>query len=95
MFTSRYHSNEEGITFVDPNGFKPILKFPFSLILMQLTELLLQDGIKDILDHWCMRNCRPGQFVDIINNNVRKTLKAHDDTLFCDNDAARSNSDEL
>ena len=73
-FISRYRSDEEGNITVDLNGFK--------------MEILSQDDIEEVLDHWRLRNRRSGKFVDIMDGNVWKTLEAHDGTLFFDNDCS-------
>ena len=62
---------------------EPILKYPFSSILHQLTEILSQEGIEDLMDAWRYRTDRhPDVLSDIMDGRVWKTLKAHDGTLF-------------
>ena len=61
---------------------EPILKYPFSPILHQLTEILSQEGILDLMDAWRYRTDRhPDVLLDIMDGRVLETLKAHDGTL--------------
>ena len=75
---------------------EPILKYPFSPILHQLTEILSQEGILALMDAWRYRTDRhPVVLSDMIDGRVWKTLKAYDGTLFLDTSPDRVSKDEL
>lgn len=78
-----------------PDRLRPVLKYPYKPLIVQLMELLARKGIEDELERWRSRERRPGEYVDMMDGEVWKTLKAVDGTPFFDNAATRSYSDEL
>lgn len=75
--------------------FKPIRKFPFNPISNQLASLLGREGMEELLDRWRQRERTDEELLDMMDGQIWKTLKAHDNTRFFDNCPSRKDIDEL
>jgi hypothetical protein len=64
----------------------PIVKYPYLPLSEQITSILRIPGIKALLDEWCKKPRKTGEYTDIFNSNIcRNRLRALDGSLFFSN----------
>ncbi|KAF8547618.1 hypothetical protein OG21DRAFT_1490052, partial [Imleria badia] len=70
----------------------PVLNFPYLSLSEQIKDLLKIPGLEVVLDEWCTKDRKPGEYIDIFDGMVCRTkLKAPDGKLFFSNNADKKN----
>ena len=71
------------------------LKYPFFPISQQLAEIIMQPGLEDILESWRNYEHTDGEYRDISDGKVWKSLKGADGKPFFDRSPERDGANEL
>ncbi len=61
----------------------PIVKYPYLPLSKQIASILRVPGVEALLDEWCKKPRKMGEYTDIFDGNIcRNKLQAPDGSLF-------------
>lgn len=72
-----------------------MLQFPTKSIEQQLREILMVDGIEDVLEEWRTKPRQLGEYLDNFDGKICRTLTGEDGRPFFENPLPPDHKDEL